>query len=291
MKSFKTYLKEFAPTSTSDIIFVGSPDAVEDAQTLMIPMASSMFNRIFPDTIRTTVFHALGAEDLEGLKKIEGKKKSVSAFFKMLASEMESGIASDGGVVAELEGDIIVSNHSDINTAVDNTGRRWAPMDYLMHSERKSPQMKSVFKDLDKLIVSLIAKHTSFNRKTPYVYWARMKSEINDNKKLSLLIKDYYDGIETVFKKHKTIIGKALYGYATTNKLTDQAWDEQVVNNIKIKKLHYLPKEEEVEDEEQQENIDAFVEKYKIPAKAWSYSSELEIYTRQVVAKEIGRKI
>ena len=49
--------------------------------------------------------------------------------------------------------------------------------------------------------------------------------------------------------------------------MTDNAWDEQIVNNIKIKKLHYLPKAEEVEDEEQQENIDAFVAKYKIPVK------------------------
>ena len=282
MKSFKGYLTEYAPTSTSDIIFVGSPDAVEDAQTLMIPMASSMFNRIFPDTIRTTVFHALGAENLEGLKKIEGKKKSVSAFFKMLASEMESGIASDGGVVAELDGDIIVSSQTDINTAVDNTGRRWAPMDYLMHSERKSPQMKSVFKDLDKLIASLIAKHTSFNRKTPYVYWARMKSEINDNKKLSLLIKDYYDGIETVFKKHKTIIGKALYGYATTNRLTDQAWDEQVVNNIKIKKIHILPDEL---DDEDMDDIKTFVETHKIPIKSWDSSSALQTHIAGITRK------
>jgi len=255
---------------------------VENAQTLMIPMASSMFKRIFPDTIRTTVFHALGAENLEGLKKIEGKKKSVSAFLKMLASEMESGIASDGGVVAELEGDIIVSSHTDINTAVDNTGRRWAPMDYLMMSELKSPKIKSVFKDLDKLIVSLIAKHTAFNRKTPYVYWARMKSEINDNKKLSLLIKDYYDGIETVFKKHSAIIGKALYGYATTNKLSDQAWDEQVVNNIKIKKIHILPDEL---DDEDMDDIKTFAETHRIPSKSWDDSSALQTHIAGITRK------
>ena len=111
-----------------------------------------------------------------------------------------------------------------------------------------------------------------------------------DGKKLGLVIKDYFDGVEKVIKKNKEVLGNIFYGYAKSKRQTDNAWDEQIVNNIKIKKLHYLPKEEEVEDEEQQENIDAFVEKYKIPAKAWSYSSELEIYTREVVAKEIGRK-
>jgi len=35
--------------------------------------------------------------------------------------------------------------------------------------------------------------------------------------------------------------------------------------------------------------IDAFVEKYKIPAKRWEFSTDLEIYTRAVVKKEIGK--
>ncbi|SVB70951.1 uncharacterized protein METZ01_LOCUS223805, partial [marine metagenome] len=74
-----------------------------------------------------------------------------------------------------------------------------------------------------------------------------------------------------------------------SKRMTDNAWDEQIVNNIKIKKLHYLPREEEVEDEEQQENVDAFAEKYKIPAQPWDSSTELEIYTREVVAKEIKK--
>jgi len=286
MKTFKGYLAELSdvPTSTSDIIFVGAPHtgAVEDAKSLMIPIYSSMFKRIFPDTIRTTVFHVTSSDYLEGLKKLEGKKKSISAFFKMLAGDMESGIAADGGVVAELDGDILVSAEGDVNTSVDKTGRRWAPMDYLMSSELKSPQMKSVFKDLDSLIVSLIAKHTSFNRKTPYVYWARMKSEINDNKKLNLLIKDYFNGIETIFKKHKTIIGKALYGYATTNKLTEYAWDEQIVNNIKIKKIHILTDEL---DDEDMDDIKTFVETHRIPSKSWDDSSALQTYIAGITRK------
>jgi len=284
MKRFKEYIAEYAPTSTSDIIFVGAPDAVEDAEGLMIPIYSSMFKRIFPDTIRTTVFHSTDADHLAGLKKLEGKKKSISAFFKMLASDMESGIASDGGVVAELDGDILVSAGGDINTAVDKTGRRWAPMVFLMSSERKSPQMKSVLKDLDSLIVSLISKHTSFNKKTPYVYWAKMKSEINDNKKLNLLIKDYFNGIETVFKKHSAIIGKALYGYATTNRLTEYAWDEQVVNNIKIKKIHILTDEVDLDDLHDM-YPKGLVNSGFPDVKFWDDSSALQTYISDITRK------
>ena len=56
-----------------------------------------MFKRIWPDTIRATVFHSTDAEHLAGLKKLEGKKKSISAFFSMMANQMEGGIATDGG--------------------------------------------------------------------------------------------------------------------------------------------------------------------------------------------------
>ena len=109
-----------------------------------------------------------------------------------------------------------------------------------------------------------------------------MKSEINDNKKLSLVIKDYYDGIETVFKKHKTIIGKALYGYATTNKLTDQAWDEQEVNNIKIKKIHILSDEL---DDEDMDDIKTFVETHRIPSRSWDDSSALQTHIAGITRK------
>ena len=86
-----------------------------------------------------------------------------------------------------------------------------------------------------------------------------------------MVIKDYFDGVERVIKDNKDVMGDIFYGYAKSKRMTDNSWDEQIVNNIKIKKIHYLP------DEEQQENIDAFVAKYRIPSKAWGSSSELEI--------------
>ena len=99
MKSFKQYLREFAQQSTSDYVF--NTHSV-NSSSLSIPISGPMFKRIWPDTIRATVFHVLGAEDIYELKKLEGKKKSISAFFSMMARQMESGIASGGGVVAEL---------------------------------------------------------------------------------------------------------------------------------------------------------------------------------------------
>ena len=294
MRSFKSYLTEFAIQSTSDYVF--NTHSV-NSSSLSIPISGPMFKRIWPDMIRATVFHVLGAEDIYELKKLEGGKKSISAFFSMMARQMESGIAGGGGVVAELEADILISAKDDIMSAVDKKGRRWVEVSWFENANITGPGFGKFEKDLNNLIKGLVKKHVPPDEskgKGDFEVWMFMKRHLKAGtpagaKKLSLVIKDYFDGVEKVIKKNKEVLGSIFYGYARSKRMTDNAWDEQIVNNIKIKKLHYLPKEEEVEDEEQQENIDAFVDLYKIPSKRWEYSIDLEIYTREVVAKEIKK--
>ena len=299
MKSFVQHLNEFTIKSTSDIVFeVGSQG--QGSSALKIPISGPMFKRIWPDTIRATVFHVLDAEDIYDLKKLEGKKKSISAFFSMMAKQMESGIAGGGGVVAELEADVIVSARDDIMSQVDKAGRRWVEMSWFENAAGRGDGagFQAVERELNVLIRDLVLKHLEpilgdkARTEQEFYLWADMKRHLKDSKKLNLVIKDYFDGVEKIIKKNKEVMGSIFYSYAKSKRQTENSWDEQIVNNIKIKKLHWIPKDEEIEAEEQQENIDAFVEKYSsISAKRWDYSSELEIYTRQVVAKEIGRTI
>ena len=124
-------------------------------------------------------------------------------------------------------------------------------MEFLTGDQWKSPKMKSVFKGLDTLIGTLVKKHLSHLKPKGdvYGYWQNMKTHLKDDgKKLSLVIKDYYDGVEKVLKKNSKVMGKALYDYAKNSKVSDDAWDEQVVNNIKIKKVHILSDEVDLDD-------------------------------------------
>ena len=295
MKSFKGYLTEFAQYSTSELVFMNNGQGA-GSSGLMIPISGPMFKRIWPDTIRTTVFHVADRSGgLKSLARLEGGKKTISAFFSMMSKYMEGGIATSGGVVVEMEADILVSARDDIMSQVDNKGRRWVEMSWFANAQRygTGPAFGKVERELNDLIRNLVLKHLEpilGNRARTdheYVLWGNMKRELKDSKKLSLVIKDYFDGVEKIIKDNKEVMSSIFYGYAKSKRMTDNSWDEQVVNNIEITKLHYLPKEEEVEAEEQQENIDAFVAKYKIPSKRWEYSSELEIYTREVIQAEI----
>ena len=183
-----------------------------------------MFKRIWPDTIRATVFHA--TDNLEKLGKLEGKKKSISAFFSMMSRYMEKGIATGGGIVAEMDADVLISASSDIMSEVDKTGRRWVEMSWFENAQRYGvgADFRKVEKDLTDLISNLITKHLSFEKlqsirvgagRDDFHVWADMKRHLEgDGKKLRLVIKDYFDGVEKVIKKNKKIMSSIFHGYA-----------------------------------------------------------------------------
>ena len=295
MKSFKGYLTEFAIQSTSDYVFM----AATNSSDLMIPISGPMFKRIWPDTIRATVFHTTSPENLARLKKLQGKKKSISAFFSMMAREMEGGIASGGGVVVEMEADVLISAKDDIMSKVDKTGRRWVEMSWFENANMTGPKFYKVEKDLNTLIKDLVKKHltpilgkNAVVREHEYELWSNMKSHLKAGRegggnRLKKVIKDYFDGIEKVIKANKEVLSSIFYGYAKSKRQTDNAWDEQIVNNFKIKKLHILSDEVDLDDLHDM-YPEGLVREFP-DVKFWDASIDLEIYTREVVKKEIGK--
>ena len=304
MKSFVQHLKEFTIKSTSDIVFeVGSQGQASSA--LKIPISGPMFKRIWPDTIRAIVFHVLDAEDIYDLKKLEGKKKSISAFFSMMAKQFEGGIAAGGGVVAELDADVLISARDDIMSEVDKAGRRWVEMMWFANQTRggTGPKFAAVERELNDLIRSLVIKHlgpimgqTEVRSAQEYYLWDDMKKHLKgDGKKLRLVIKDYFDGVERIIRKNKEVMGDIFYSYVKSKRMTDNSWDEQIVNNIKVKTVHLLePTQNKIDtaNPDRTHPIDSFqiakeaAEKLFDTVKVWDASIELEIYTREVVKKE-----
>ena len=302
MKTFKQHLKEFAIKSTSDLAFeVGSQGAASSA--LKIPISGPMFKRIWPDTIRATVFHVTDHNGLGKLKKLEGGKKSISAFFSMMSRYMESGVATSGGAVVEMDADVLVSARDDIMSEVDKTGRRWVMMSWFEHQTRERGKFAAVERELNVLIRGLVVKHlapilgqTEVRSAHEFYLWADMKKHLKgDGKKLRLVIKDYFDGVERIIRKNKEVMGSIFYGYAKSKRMTDNSWDEQIVNNIKIKKVHLIqPTQLKIDtaNPDRTHPIDAFefakekAEKLFDTVKVWDASIELEIYTRAVVKKE-----
>ena len=296
MKTFKGYLTEFAMQSTSDLVF-DVPSG--ESGSLKIPISGPMFKRIWPDTIRSTVFHATDLRGLERLKKIEGKKKSISAFWAMMARYMEKGVATEGGLVVEMEADVLVSARGDVMSEVDKQGRRWVEVSWFEQAQRYSvsADFSKIQKDLTTLITGLVKKYIPKDKEiqqTKYFakdagatfdIWGNFKHHLKgDGKTLRLVIKDYFDGVEKVLRKHEKTMSSIFYGYARSKRQTEDSWDEQIVNNIKIKKVHVI----EIHTYEDADYVvhDNIKSVGDWPIEEWDSSIELEVYTREVVAAE-----
>ena len=283
MRSFIQHLKEFAVYSTSDYVFTRSDH---------IPMSGPMLKRVFPESIRATVFHATDLKGLHKLQRMEGSKKSISAFFSMMGRYMGKGVATGGGLVVELEGDVLVSARDDIMSKVDKTGRRWVSTGYFESAARWSREsIDPVEKDIKRLKFDLLEKHLKTGANLPWSTdvdkleaWNEMRDHLkHDGKKIAAVIKDYFDGMEKVLKRHQKTMSSIMYGYARSKRQTDSSWDEQIVNNFKIKKVHVL----EIKGYEDADYVyHDDIKDTGLPIKKWDTDVDLEIYTRQVVAKE-----
>ena len=222
----------------------------------------------------------------------------------MMARYMEKGIATEGGLVVEMEADVLISASADIMSEVDKQGRRWVEMSWFANAQRYGvgPDFRKVESDLSKLIEGLVAKHLSFEKLNTiqqtkhfakdsgryFDIWGNMKHHLKgDGKILRVVIKDYFDGVEKIIRKHKKVMESIFYGYAKSKRQTEDSWDEQLVNNIKIKKVHVL----EVKSYEDDEYVvhDDVTSVGNWPIVDWGSSVELEVYTRQVVKKETGK--
>ena len=271
---YKTVQKEAVAwtQSLSTMLFDLPRDGLAD---LKIPLSSAIFKRIWPETIRSKAFHLTDFNGVHKLKKIEGGKKSISAFYNMEDHMIQSGIKTQGGYVVELEGDVLVAAPDDISSQPDKTGRRWITFSSLMNPSTASDpglggkaKLKRIEKDLESLLVDILVK----NDMGPYKKGLTTK-ELNrgwsylgkstGGKVKSIIIKDYIDGMEKIMKKYSKPLKSVFTDYAFDKELVpdpdsgDKAlWDEVVVNNFKIKKIHVT--EEFGEDFQDDDDIEGF---------------------------------
>ena len=295
MKRFKEYLAERG-SSLSDLLFL---PRIGYYDQLMIPISSSMFKRIWPDTLRATVFHTTDAKGVKEIARLQGKKKQISAFFSMHGRYMNIGVATQGGVhsVLEMDADVLLSASGDIMSHLDQAGRRYTSISDLKETSR-FVNFSAVEKDLEKMFDPLVEKYLKRgefqDNATVWELWRMAKRKV-DSKTLSLIIKDYMDGIEKVIKKNIDTFSDAMLSYAK-KRTTDLSWDEQVVNNFKVKTAHFFklplkiaqPEKDHSLYPEQQELIE-FSKSKGWSTKIWEGTNALEIYTRQVAKKELGK--
>jgi len=285
MKRFKHYLKEVAWTESLSTMIFDLPRA--GLADLKIPLSPAIFKRVWPESVRSRVFHVTDFTGVGKLKKLQGKKKSISAFYNITPSEISYGIKTEGGYVVEMDADVLAAAPDDISSQPDKTGRRWLTWSTILKELGGGSKIKKMEKDLSELLMDLIMKYADDPKYMPNINksWIALGKEYkSDGKGKSLIIKDYIDGMEKIMKKYSKPLRSIFTDYAKNRKQKPDPdsgdfalWDEVVVNNFKIVKIHVGP--EFAPDFEDDDDIDGF------PFQGWDDEGDLADYITRTVQK------
>jgi len=300
LQTFKQYIAEIG---VNPFKIAGKPAWTESLSTMLfdlpragikdakIPLSPAIMRRIWPKPVRTTVFHLTDYNGLGKLKKMQGGKRSVSAFFNIEPIVIETGIKSEGGYVIEMDADVLVASQDDISSQPDKTGRRWVTVSSLMNKPTDpdpglggGAKLKKMESDIYEMMINIIVDHSDItplpNLNKAWNYLGKSTG----GKEKSLIIKDYIDGMEKVMKKHSKVLGSLLTDY-TKKRIQEPdpdsgdrpMWDELVVNNFKIKKVHIG--QEFGEDFQDDDDIEGF------PFELYTDNGDLADYIYRTVSR------
>ena len=265
MKTFKGYLKN----SQAQLLPEAVPKWTESLSTMLfdlpraglkdvlLPLSPAILKRIWPKPPRTTVFHLTDYAGIKKLKGLQGKQKSISAFFNITPRAIDDGVATAGGYVVELIGDILAAAPDDISSRPDKTGRRWLAFSTLVNPIDSyyggdgiggGKKLKGMENDISEMMIEIIMKYADDPKFMPNVNksWIALGKEYkNEGKILSRIIRDYIDGMEKVMKKYSAKLKSVLLDYVKKRAQEPDPdsgdlpeWDEIIVNNFKIQKIH-----------------------------------------------------
>ena len=300
MITFKQYLKE--DISTNPFAIAGKPAWTESLSTMLfdlpragfkdvkIPISPAIFRRIWPKPVRTKVFHLTDFDGVKKVIKMQGGKRSISAFFNMDDIVIETGIKSEGGFVLEMMADVLAASQDDMSSQPDKTGRRWMTFSTLMNKPTDSDpglggatKLKRMENDIKEMLIKIIVDHSDITP-VPNVNkaWGYLGKSVGGKEK-SLIIKDYLDGMEKVMKKYAKPLGTIFTDYVKKriqepdpDSGDKPMWDELVVNNFTIEKVHVVTGD----DPEDWDETD-----FGLPIKVWSDRESAAAYIRTTVSK------
>ena len=218
-----------------------------------IPLTTKLMQDILGKE-RVSVFHISGYDGAKGIGRIVGKKSALSTFTKVDKGEKLAkgkGIQTQGGIIFQLEGSLLVASIRDMQTHPDKTGRRWVSPEYLAG---KGAGMK-MYNELKKFVETNKRDQRAFNRikfdfeekvdndnpdEDYYVRRAMVNKEM-DRIKRDWIVK-YINFCMKMMKKYAPQIKRHILSQKDKPSGLS-GWNEIIVNQIQVKDVFVLKRE------------------------------------------------
>ena len=212
---------------------------------------------------KVSSFHVSDLERYKGLKKVVGKKKSISTFShvgKGSGLDQARGIQTMGGLAFHIEGFLLGRSWDDIMSTPDKTGRRWVNIEKVVGEDsdyafRKELEKKKLTREDYDEGLEKATKHLQ-NDKRSYIEVQKDVKKITnqvDNK----FIKDWMDVQNKFLIKNK----KAVFDNMTKGGLKDsyfKSWNEILVYDVKIKSAFVLNRVEKLMSDNDKKELKSF---------------------------------
>ena len=212
---------------------------------------------------KVSSFHVSDLERYKGLKKVIGKKKSISTFShvgKGSGLDQARGIQTMGGLAFHIEGFLLGRSWDDIMSTPDKTGRRWVNIEKVVGEDsdyafRKELEKKKLTREDYDEGLEKATKHLQNDKRSYLEVQKDVKKITNqvDNK----FIKDWMDVQNKFLIKNK----KAVFDNMTKGGLKDsyfKSWNEILVYDVKIKGAFVLNRVEKLMSDNDKKELKSF---------------------------------
>jgi hypothetical protein len=231
MKSFKSYLTEAQKIyNTKDFIFGWN-------EMPALVLSTTALERVFGGLARIKGWHVTNLPGVQGLKKIQGKKNSISVMRQINPKDNRalSGIDTKGGFVVELEGIELLSADKDVFTTRLESGRRGIRI-----SKENFPSM---FRHMVFVVKNMYEK---YSKKPQSKNSTQAAMELNglgqtlSQKEKGQFIKEYIDNCEDILMKNKTAHQELRKYGRSKDRDSSSGYNESVINQISIKNVYVM---------------------------------------------------
>lgn len=278
MKSFKQYITETVIDKIGKRVFFDPFWADDQWHLLSMPISEKMIERLFGKR-KFRGYHITSSRRVKKLAKIQNSAKSVATLTSGDDSDFTQGIASGGGVIVELEGNLLFSSYKDVFSNLELAqGRRWVRVENIADTFIGANKIyagiaKEILKYIDKNKIDFFKDgvyytdgDTYVNDLTPWISFfgkgIEYKNLVNDGWALHVngkpvtgkdkanAIKFYFDMWESYIKNNSKMFSELLFsgldkGKGIGDEVEGITWNEHILNRFKITQVFFVDKTQE----------------------------------------------
>lgn len=203
---------------------------------------SDRLNKILYSKIPTTkAYHVTNILNVKNINDLQNTKRSISVFNKVnKVGILSAGVEAGGGIVFEVNGNVLIKSPADLYTEVDDRGRRWVSLERIKSQLYSSKHVKTFIGYIKRIQTDFDLIRDDLEDEMMEAFRARRHEEKGHKKLMGTLVRKMFKQLDTHFNKFKKEYLEIFTEMALVDFKDKMDYDESVVNHIKVKNIFII---------------------------------------------------